>query len=93
MKKSIFAICIWEKLFVASPYHNDRAQKLDSQNRIPVLRKFSIFAEKYILQFFSKGKQPQNLLCRAYFFFEQVEIFSGKQTFDITCPMGKSYKS
>ena len=39
---------------------------------------FSVFAEKYILQLFSKGKQHQNLMRLFFFFFGQVEIFSGK---------------
>ena len=42
-----------------SPYHNIRAQKLDSQNGIHVLCKFIVFAKKYILQIFFQ--RPQNL--------------------------------
>ena len=34
--------CIWKKLFITSPYHNNRAQKLDSRNRIQALYKFSV---------------------------------------------------
>ena len=37
-----YITCIWKKLFITSPYHNNRAQKLDSRNRIDVLRKFSV---------------------------------------------------
>ena len=46
------------KSYLLRHLHNNRAQKLDSRNRIYVLCKFSVFAKKYILQFFFKGKQP-----------------------------------
>ena len=68
IKKSIFAYCIWKKLFVTSPYHNNRAQKLDSRKRMHVLCKFRIFAKNYILQnFFPKVNSSLKTDC-AFFF-------------------------
>ena len=79
-----------EKLFISSPYNYNRAQKLDSRNRIHVLRKLSVFDKKHILQiFFQKLIALKLLFC---IFCGQVEISSGKQTYDITCPTGKLIK-
>ena len=47
-------------------------------------------AKKYNIRFFYKVKQPQKIMY--LFFFEQVEISLGKQTFGIICPTGKSLK-
>ena len=90
IEKSIFALRNWKKLFITSPYHNNSAQKLDFRNRLNVLCKFSVFAEKYFTNFFPKVNSLK-AYC-AYFSFGQVEIFSGKQTFDITCPTDKLWK-
>ena len=62
-----------EKLFITSPYHNNHAQKLDSRNSINVLRKFSVFVKKYILQIFFHRLTAAKLII-PIFFFRQVDI-------------------
>ena len=42
----------WKRLFIMSPFHNNRAQKLGSRNRKHILCEFSVFTKKCILQIF-----------------------------------------
>ena len=82
-------------IIIMSPYNNNRAQKLDSRNRIytviHVLANSVFLPRSTLYKFYFKGKQFQNLLCL---------FFSGKLKFPqaskhmiyITCLTGKFLK-
>ena len=76
-RKQFLLMHNWKKLLIASHYLNNRTQKLDSRN-------YGCFANSVLF-----SKLTLKLRVR---FFGQVEIFSGKKTFDKTCPTGKLSK-
>ena len=82
-----------EKILYYVTYHNNRAQKLDSRNRIRVrfYTYFAVFLPRSTFYNFFPKINSLKTHC-ANFFFGQVEISLGKEAFDTTCPTGKLLK-